>query len=333
MISKLVAWAEDRPRAIARMRRALGEYLVAGIKTTVPFFTWLLAQPEFVDGRVSHDVSRRGAEDAQRPAVRRADAGRSRTSPPSPRRSRRCCRRRRGAPAAGDGRAAGAGAAGSAQARGSRGCADVQYEVEIGGRPRQRRRSTATGDGFAVTRRRPPRTRSTPRASTRTRCRCSWTAVWRRSHEVTVAPDPVAGQLDGARRRDAGRRSTLNGRRRWGRKDDGGGAGLGAAARWSRRCRARSSACWSRPATRVRARQPRRRRRSDEDGERAARRPRRHGRRGPRARRAVGRRRRAARRHSVKLLQAPARAHGSPLRQPRASRSSSRCSRRRSSRR
>jgi acetyl-CoA carboxylase biotin carboxylase subunit len=47
MISKLVAWAEDRPRAIARMRRALGEYRVAGIKTTIPFFTWLLAQPEF----------------------------------------------------------------------------------------------------------------------------------------------------------------------------------------------------------------------------------------------------------------------------------------------
>jgi acetyl-CoA carboxylase, biotin carboxylase subunit len=51
MISKLVAWAEDRPRAIARMRRALGEYVVAGIKTTLPFFSWLLSQPDFVDGR------------------------------------------------------------------------------------------------------------------------------------------------------------------------------------------------------------------------------------------------------------------------------------------
>jgi len=47
MISKLVAWAEDRPAAVARMKRALGEYVVTGIKTTVPFFTWLLAQPEF----------------------------------------------------------------------------------------------------------------------------------------------------------------------------------------------------------------------------------------------------------------------------------------------
>jgi acetyl-CoA carboxylase, biotin carboxylase subunit len=51
MISKLIAWAEDRPSAIARMRRALTEYVVSGIKTTVPFFTWLLAQPDFIAGR------------------------------------------------------------------------------------------------------------------------------------------------------------------------------------------------------------------------------------------------------------------------------------------
>jgi acetyl-CoA carboxylase biotin carboxylase subunit len=51
MISKLVAWGGDRPQAIARMRRALGEYIVAGIRTTVPFFAWLLEQPEFADGR------------------------------------------------------------------------------------------------------------------------------------------------------------------------------------------------------------------------------------------------------------------------------------------
>jgi len=51
MISKLVAWAENRPAAIARMRRALGEYVVAGIKTTIPFFTWMLAQPDFQAGR------------------------------------------------------------------------------------------------------------------------------------------------------------------------------------------------------------------------------------------------------------------------------------------
>jgi acetyl-CoA carboxylase, biotin carboxylase subunit len=51
LISKLIAWAEDRPLAVARMRRALGEYIVAGIRTTVPFFTWLFAQPEFLESR------------------------------------------------------------------------------------------------------------------------------------------------------------------------------------------------------------------------------------------------------------------------------------------
>jgi acetyl-CoA carboxylase biotin carboxylase subunit len=51
MISKLIAWAEDRPSAIARMRRALDEYLVAGIKTTLPFFRWWLVQPDFIEGR------------------------------------------------------------------------------------------------------------------------------------------------------------------------------------------------------------------------------------------------------------------------------------------
>jgi acetyl-CoA carboxylase biotin carboxylase subunit len=51
MISKLVAWAEDRPAAIARMRRALAEYLVSGIRTTLPFFTWLFAQDDFQAAR------------------------------------------------------------------------------------------------------------------------------------------------------------------------------------------------------------------------------------------------------------------------------------------
>jgi acetyl-CoA carboxylase biotin carboxylase subunit len=49
LISKLVAAGGDRTKAIARMRRALGEYDVRGIRTTVPFFRWLLDQPLFLD--------------------------------------------------------------------------------------------------------------------------------------------------------------------------------------------------------------------------------------------------------------------------------------------
>jgi acetyl-CoA carboxylase biotin carboxylase subunit len=51
LISKLAAWAEDRGATIARLRRALDEYVVTGIRTTVPFFSWLVQQPEFADGR------------------------------------------------------------------------------------------------------------------------------------------------------------------------------------------------------------------------------------------------------------------------------------------
>ena len=49
MISKLVAWGADRAEAIARMRRALEEYDVVGIRTSIPFFRWMLAQPAFTE--------------------------------------------------------------------------------------------------------------------------------------------------------------------------------------------------------------------------------------------------------------------------------------------
>lgn len=51
MISKLIAWGEDRSQALARMRRALAEYEVHGIKTTIPFFQWVLDDEDFVASR------------------------------------------------------------------------------------------------------------------------------------------------------------------------------------------------------------------------------------------------------------------------------------------
>jgi len=50
LVSKLVAWAEDRPAAIRRMRRAIAEYRVLGIRTTLPFFGRVLDDPRFVAG-------------------------------------------------------------------------------------------------------------------------------------------------------------------------------------------------------------------------------------------------------------------------------------------
>jgi acetyl/propionyl-CoA carboxylase alpha subunit len=51
MIAKLVAWGGSRRDAIDRMSRALREYEVLGIRTTIPFFVWLMRQPDYVAGR------------------------------------------------------------------------------------------------------------------------------------------------------------------------------------------------------------------------------------------------------------------------------------------
>ena len=50
MIAKLVTWGADRAEAIGRMRRALADYRVAGMATTIPFHSMALAHPAFVAG-------------------------------------------------------------------------------------------------------------------------------------------------------------------------------------------------------------------------------------------------------------------------------------------
>jgi acetyl-CoA carboxylase biotin carboxylase subunit len=52
LVSKLIAWGETRDAAIARLRRAIAEYEVGGIRTTLPFFRWLLDEPAFLEARV-----------------------------------------------------------------------------------------------------------------------------------------------------------------------------------------------------------------------------------------------------------------------------------------
>jgi acetyl-CoA carboxylase biotin carboxylase subunit len=51
MISKLITWGDTREHALQRMRRALDEYDVRGIRTTIPFFKWLLEDADFQAGR------------------------------------------------------------------------------------------------------------------------------------------------------------------------------------------------------------------------------------------------------------------------------------------
>lgn len=50
LISKLSVWAPTRSEAVARMRRALAEYVVTGIRTNLPFHQKLLAHGSFING-------------------------------------------------------------------------------------------------------------------------------------------------------------------------------------------------------------------------------------------------------------------------------------------
>ncbi len=51
MISKVICWGETRGEAILRMRRALEEYRIVGVKTTIPFHQKLLGSHRFMAGQ------------------------------------------------------------------------------------------------------------------------------------------------------------------------------------------------------------------------------------------------------------------------------------------
>lgn len=50
MVAKVVAWGETRAEAILRMRRALNEYRIGGIKTSIPFHQEIMDSTEFIWG-------------------------------------------------------------------------------------------------------------------------------------------------------------------------------------------------------------------------------------------------------------------------------------------
>jgi acetyl-CoA carboxylase biotin carboxylase subunit len=52
MIAKLVVWGKDRTEAIERMKRAIDEYRIKGVKTTLPFGKFVLNHPNFISGDI-----------------------------------------------------------------------------------------------------------------------------------------------------------------------------------------------------------------------------------------------------------------------------------------
>ena len=53
LLAKVIVWGADRASAYARARRALGEFEVEGLATSLPFHRWILANDDFIDGRTS----------------------------------------------------------------------------------------------------------------------------------------------------------------------------------------------------------------------------------------------------------------------------------------
>jgi pyruvate carboxylase subunit A len=59
MIAKLIVWGRDRNEAIIRMRRALYEYIIVGIKNNIPFHQAVMENPRFVKGELgTHFIDR-----------------------------------------------------------------------------------------------------------------------------------------------------------------------------------------------------------------------------------------------------------------------------------
>jgi acetyl-CoA carboxylase biotin carboxylase subunit len=52
LIAKLLAWGEDRDEAIQRMKRALFEYNILGVATTIPFHLKVMDHPKFQKGEI-----------------------------------------------------------------------------------------------------------------------------------------------------------------------------------------------------------------------------------------------------------------------------------------
>ena len=73
LLSKLIAWGNSREESIARLRRALEEYSITGIKTNVGLFRCILAEPEFLRG----EIHTRWLDEFLRAPARSSETGKS----------------------------------------------------------------------------------------------------------------------------------------------------------------------------------------------------------------------------------------------------------------
>jgi len=62
MITKLIVWGTNRSESISRMRRALYEYKINGVKTSIKFLERIMDSPEFVDGNYNTHFIEKNSE-------------------------------------------------------------------------------------------------------------------------------------------------------------------------------------------------------------------------------------------------------------------------------
>ncbi|DBA73670.1 hypothetical protein WJX79_004143 [Trebouxia sp. C0005] len=67
LLGKLIVWAEDRPSAINRMRRALNELVISGVPTTIQYHTMILDIENFQKGIVDTGFIPKHAEELKEP--------------------------------------------------------------------------------------------------------------------------------------------------------------------------------------------------------------------------------------------------------------------------
>ena len=263
MIAKLVAWGGSRPEAIARMRRALREYQVLGIKTTIPFFLWLMRQPDYQRRRVRHDLPRPAAADAH------ARASASSTAADEDLAAMAAGARRLPARQRGSRRQHGSGGSRQLLEAGgaARGAARMTFEIDINGRTRTVAIEKASHGSYRVALDGEPHELDAARVGVYG-LSLLIDGEAGTSREVQVTPGAAARRAaDHARRTHVA--ATVNGRRTGRAAADSGAGAHGEQAVAAPDARPR------RPRPRRRRRRSRRppagrRRRSYEDGKRAA---------------------------------------------------------------
>lgn len=69
MISKLIVWGKTRQEAIQRMRRALYEYKITGVKTSIKFLEKIMNNPDFISGKYDTHFIEKNMEQLMAPIV------------------------------------------------------------------------------------------------------------------------------------------------------------------------------------------------------------------------------------------------------------------------